>query len=182
MGDRFAALEDKHIDFIQRQKLFFVGTAPDGGRINVSPKGMDTLRVVDPGRLVWLNLTGSGNETSAHVQENGRMTVMWCAFEGKPMIVRAYGTATVVHPRDGKWAEYTELIGDVPGARQFFELDIELVQTSCGFGVPLYDHVGERETLTKWAVTKGPEGVKDYWREKNQVGLDGQATHIMDDA
>ena len=181
MGQRFEALEDKHADFIAAQRMFFVGTAGAEGRVNVSPKGMDSLRVLGPNRIVWLNLTGSGNETAAHVLENNRMTVMWCAFEGKPLILRAYGTASVVHPRDDQWDPYMALFGEaVPGSRQFFELDIDLVQTSCGFGVPLYDYVDERETLRKWAVSKGPDGVASYWQEKNQTSLDGKTTGIFE--
>ncbi len=180
MGDRFGALEAKHVAFIDAQRVFFVGTAGAEGRVNVSPKGMDSLRVIDPNRIVWLNLTGSGNETAAHVLENDRMTIMWCAFEGKPLILRAYGVARVVHPRDEKWETYTELFGEVPGARQYFELDVDLVQTSCGFGVPLYDYVEERETLTKWAVTKGPDGVAAYWEAKNQASLDDKPTGIFE--
>jgi hypothetical protein len=138
MGKRFSELNDQHIRFIDRQKMFFVGTAAAESRVNVSPKGMDSLRVLGNNRVVWLNVTGSGNESSAHVQQNPRMTIMFCAFEGLPLILRLYGTARVIHPRDAEWAELYALFPPLPGARQIFDLSVDLVQTSCGQAVPLY--------------------------------------------
>lgn len=179
MAERFKQLSEKHIEFINRQHLFFVATAPTEGSINLSPKGVDTLRVINPNRVVWLNLTGSGNETSPHVQENGRMTLMFCSFDKQPLILRIYGKASVVHPRDKAWEEHSKLFDDHVGARQFFELDVEQVLTSCGFGVPLYAYLGERETLVKWADKHGREGIVAYWRKSNQKTLDGNATNIF---
>lgn len=166
--------------FISSQKMYFVGTAGDSGKVNISPKGMDSLNVINGNRVIWLNVTGSSNETSAHVQENPRMTLMFCSFEGKPMILRLYGNATVVHKNDREWEELSQLLPDIPGARQIFDLNVELVQTSCGMSVPFYDYVGERELLEKWALKKGAQGVQEYWEKNNQVSLDGKPTNIME--
>lgn len=178
MGQRYTELSDKHQAFIGQQKMFFVGTATADSRVNVSPKGMDSLRVLGPRRVVWLNVTGSGNETSAHVQQLPRMTLMFCAFEGAPLILRLYGQAQVVHHSDARWRELFALFPPLPGARQIFELDIELVQTSCGMAVPYFDYVADRELLSDWATKKGPDGLKRYWDEKNQASLDGLPTGI----
>ena len=179
MADKFKALAPDHIEFIERQHLFFVGTAGSEGRVNVSPKGLDTLRVVDESQVIWLNLTGSGNETSAHVQESGRMTLMFCSFEKRPLILRLYGQAVVVHSRDSEWQDLSPLFGEIAGARQIFKLKVDLVQTSCGFAVPFYDFVGEREALLRWAENRGRDGLAEYWQEHNQVSLDRKPTHIL---
>lgn len=181
MGQQLSELSDKLIEFIDEQKLFFVGTATAESLINVSPKGMDSFRVLGPNRVIWLSVTGSGNETSAHIQEDGRMTVMFCAFTGKPLILRLYGKAKVVHPYDAEWEELFAHFPAIPGARQVFDLNVELVQTSCGMGVPYYDYVEEREQLTTWAAKQGPEGLHQYWHDKNQTSLDGLPTHILEE-
>ncbi len=182
MAERFEQLSDELIEFIDNQHLFFVGTAGAEGMINVSPKGMDTLRVLGPNELVWLNLTGSGNETAAHVAENQRMTMMFCSFDRQPMTLRLYGTADIVHARDEeKWDKYLGMFDHQPGTRQFFELHIDMVQTSCGYAVPFYEMKGDRPTLRKWAENKGEEGIAEYWEEKNQVSLDGKPTYIVAD-
>lgn len=178
MAQKFETLLPEHTDFINAQHLFFVGSAGAEGFVNVSPKGMDTLRILAPNKLIWLNLTGSGNETAAHVLENRRMTLMFCSFDKQPLILRVYGDAEVVYPRDESWASLIEHFPSYTGARQIFDLNIELVQTSCGFAVPYYDFQGERNTLTSWADKRGVEGVKDYWAEKNLVSLDGKSTGI----
>jgi hypothetical protein len=180
MGQRFEALSEKHIGFIGEQKIFFVGTATADSRVNVSPKGMDSLRVLGANRVAWLNLTGSGNETAAHVQQSPRMTIMFCAFDGAPLILRLYGTARTVHHGDAEWEELFGLFSPLPGARQIFDVAIDLVQTSCGFGVPFFDYLGERETLSDWAVKKGDAGIRQYWADKNQTSLDGTPTHIIE--
>ncbi|WP_321527662.1 pyridoxamine 5'-phosphate oxidase family protein [Sedimenticola selenatireducens] len=180
MGRQYREIPQKMIDFIRDQKLFFVATAAADGRVNLSPKGMDSLRVLDERRLVWLNVTGSGNETAAHVREFPRMTLMFCAFEGSPMILRLYGTPRVIHPYDTEWETLYPLFKPLSGARQIFDLAVELVQTSCGMGVPFYDYAGEREQLTAWAEKKGEAGIRDYWREKNRHSLDGKATHVLE--
>jgi hypothetical protein len=166
--------------WISEQKIFFTGTAGAEGKINVSPKGMDTFRVLSPLKVMWLNLTGSGNETAAHLLENGRITIMFCAFEGKPNILRIYGKGRSIHQRDQEWRELIQQFPEFPSARQIVMINIELIQTSCGFGVPLYDYAGERDQMDKWAENKGEEGIKAYWEEKNQVSLDGKETGILE--
>ena len=172
-------LSEKHIEFIAEQKIFFVGTATADSRVNVSPKGMDSLIVLDKARVAWLNVTGSGNETSAHVQQLPRMTLMFCAFAGQPLILRLYGTAKVIHQNDAQWHELFPLFKPLPGARQIFDLALDLVQTSCGMAVPYFSHLGDRQLLSDWAVKKGDEGVRRYQEEKNQTSIDGIPTHIV---
>jgi len=179
MGKRYNKLSDSDIAFIARQKIFFTGTAAEG-HVNISPKGMDSLRVLNSARVIWLNVTGSGNETSAHVQQNPRMTVMFCAFEGTPLILRLYGTARVIHRNDAEWDDLVALFPALPGARQIFDLSIDMVQTSCGMAVPFFNYAGEREMLTDWAVKKGEEGIKQFWEDRNQISLDGLPTHILE--
>ncbi len=179
MSEKFKKLLPKHAEFISAQHLFFVGSAGSEGLVNVSPKGMDSLRVLSPNRIVWLNLTGSGNETAAHVLENSRMTLMFCSFDKQPLILRAYGKAEVVYPRDERWEPLKGHFPPYTGTRQIFDLSIELVQTSCGFAVPFFDFKGDRDTLNSWADKRGAEGVKDYWKEKNRTSLDGKDTGIF---
>ncbi|NDU88514.1 MAG: pyridoxamine 5'-phosphate oxidase family protein [Ferrovum sp.] len=179
MGQRFTKLSEKHVQFITEQKIFFIGTATADSRVNISPKGMDTLRVLGNTHVVWLNVTGSGNETSAHVQSNPRMTLMFCAFEGPPLILRLYGTAKVIHKGDPEWGGFFSLFKPLPGARQIFDVTVDLVQTSCGMAVPLFSYDGDRELLSDWAIKKGDEGLKQYWEEKNQMSIDGIPTQIV---
>ena len=179
MGKQYEALSEQIFEFIAEQKIFFVGTATGDSRVNVSPKGMDSFRVLNNSRVIWLNATGSGNETSAHVQQDPRMTIMFCAFEGAPLILRLYGTARVVHKNDDDWEELFTHFNPLPGARQIFDLSIELVQTSCGMAVPYYAFTGDRELLSDWAMEKGDDGLKQYWEEKNQSSIDNIQTHIM---
>src|SRR5665647_90748 len=180
MGKQYDALSEPLHAFIAAQKIFFVGTATAVSRVNVSPKGMDSFRVLSDKRVVWLNLTGSGNETSAHVQQDPRMTIMFCAFEGAPLILRLYGTARVIHQNDQEWTELYSHFTPLPGVRQIFDLSIELVQTSCRFGVPYLTYKEERPLLADWATKKGVEGVRNYWQEKNQVSIDDIPTHIIE--
>lgn len=180
MGKQFSELSPQLMRFIGEQKLFFVGTATADSSVNVSPKGMDSLRVLDSRRVLWLNVTGSGNETAAHVRNNPRMTLMFCAFHGDPMILRLYGTARAVHRKDADWPALFALFTPLPGARQIFDLTIERVQTSCGMAVPFFNYEGEREQLNRWAEKQGPEGVQEYWRKKNQTSIDGLPTHIVE--
>lgn len=179
MGKQYTQLPDNLTDFIARQKIFFVGTAAADGRVNVSPKGMDTLRVVSANRVVWLNLTGSGNETAAHLREQSRITLMFCAFEGDPLILRLYGHARALHPRDPEWSTLLPLFPNLNGSRQLVNVAIDLVQTSCGMGVPFLDFKSGRDQLEKWADKKGAQGIQEYWEEKNQISLDGKPTHIL---
>lgn len=181
MGKRYDAITDKHRAFIEAQALFFVATAPPDGHINLSPKGLDSLRVLGPKRIVWLNFTGSGNETAAHLRETPRMTLMFCAFNGDPLIYRVFGKARAIHQGDPDWDALRSLFSDIPGARQIIDLDIELTQSSCGFGVPLMDLVGQREMLPDWADKKGEDGLRSYWRERNALSIDGRPTGMGDD-
>jgi hypothetical protein len=180
MGKQYSEISEKLQQFIKDQKIFFVGTATADSRVNVSPKGMDSLKVLNENRVVWLNVTGSGNETSAHIQQNNRMTIMFTAFEGNPMILRLYGTAKVIHINDPEWQTLFPLFEPIAGARQIFDLSVELVQTSCGMSVPFFDYVEQRLQLKNWAIKKGDAGLKEYWQKKNQQSIDGIATHIVD--
>jgi len=180
MGKKYDTLSEPLQEFIAAQKVFFVGTAASGGRVNISPKGMDTFRILTNSRIIWLNLTGSGNETSAHVQQLPRMTVMFCAFEGAPMILRLYGSARVIHQNDAEWSELISHFKVLPGTRQIFDLSIEMVQTSCGMGVPYITYEDERPMLIDWAEKKGAAGLQSYWKEKNQLSIDDIPTHIVE--
>lgn len=180
MGQQYTSIPDKMLDFISRQHLFFVGTATADSRVNISPKGMDSLRVIDANRVVWLNVTGSGNETAAHVQQMPRMTIMFAAFEGSPLILRLYGQAKVIHHNDSQWSELAALFKPSPGARQIFDLSIDLVQSSCGMAVPFFDYVEDREQLKNWAARTGEQGIRDYWQQKNQNSIDGIPSYIVE--
>lgn len=180
MGKCYTEIDARHSEFIAQQKIVFVGTAAADGRVNVSPKGMDTLRVLGPNRVAWLSVTGSGNETAAHLRELNRITLMFCAFEGDPKILRLYGQAKVYHPRDSQYQSMLPLFPALPGARQIIDVAVELVQTSCGMGVPFFAYAGEREQLNEWAVKKGPDGIRKYWEERNTLSLDGKPTGILD--
>tara|TARA_R110002050_G_scaffold252628_1_gene390849 strand:+ start:5839 stop:6384 length:546 start_codon:yes stop_codon:yes gene_type:complete len=181
MGKQFASITPKLATFIAEQKMFFVGTAMPEGRVNISPKGMDSFRVINGNQVVWQNLTGSGNETATHLRTSPRMTIMFAAFEGNPMILRLYGTAKVYHPRDKSFEKWATLFPANAGSRQFIEMEVDLVQTSCGYAVPLMDFKEDRHLLTDWTGRKGEEGVKAYWEKKNTVSIDGHNTHILED-
>jgi hypothetical protein len=178
VATQFESLTTRHHEFIERQSMFFVATAARSGRVNVSPKGLDSLRVLGPNRVVWLNLTGSGNETAAHLLDQNRMTIMFCAFQREPVILRLYGRATEFQPSQPGWSELASLFPPLVGSRQIFDLDIDLVQTSCGFGVPLMEHIEDRALLLDWATKKGPEGLRVYQREKNLLSIDGFPTGL----
>ncbi|HEX7758078.1 MAG TPA: pyridoxamine 5'-phosphate oxidase family protein [Caulobacteraceae bacterium] len=182
MAKQFPAIDKATGGFICRQHVFFVASAAQSGRVNLSPKDARSLRVLGPNQAAYLDQTGSGNETSAHLKADGRLTFMFCAFEGQPLILRLYGRGRVIL-RGG--AEYQRLLADwfageePPGARQIILLDIDLVQTSCGYGVPLFDYVEERPNLVRWAESRGEEGMEEYRREKNAVSLDGLPTGMF---
>ncbi|NMH63948.1 pyridoxamine 5'-phosphate oxidase family protein [Shewanella salipaludis] len=180
MGKQFSELSSKHIAFIEQQKIYFVGTAAETGSVNLSPKGGDSLRVISPTKIAWLNLTGSGNESASHVLKNARMTIMFCAFEGSPLILRVYGQAEVLHSRDADWAQYSRLFPESVAARQVFVLDIAMVQTSCGMAVPYFTYEDDRDDLAKWSEKRGSEGIEKYWLNKNQQSIDGFATEIAE--
>lgn len=180
MAKVFDHITEEHRQFIAAQKLFFVATAPlsADGHINVSPKGLDSFRVLDSDEVAYLDLTGSGNETSAHLLENGRVTFMFCAFDGSPMILRLYGQARTILPHTSEWDTYIGLFPDLPGARQIILADIDRVSTSCGFGVPEMNYEGDRTQLTDWATKKGDAALADYRREKNARSLDNLPTAL----
>lgn len=161
--------------WIAQQPLFFVASAPlaANGHINLSPRGYDCLRILDEHTVAWLDLTGSGNETAAHVQENARMTIMFCAFEDPPRILRLYGKGEVILPDSSEWSLLSPLFPSLPGARQIFRLAIERIQTSCGYGVPLMSFKGERERLLEWAERKGESGLAEYRQRNNTCSIDG---------
>ena len=179
MSEKYPELSKALISFIEKQHMFFVGTAQASGTINISPKGMDSLKVLNSKKLVWLNYTSSGNESAAHILENSRMTIMFCSFEKKPLILRLYGQAEAIHPRGSQWQEYLTLFPESSGARQLFSMDIDLVQTSCGFAVPYYEFIEDRKALIEWSNQKGNKGIESYWEEKNQESIDGFPTDIL---
>ncbi len=181
MAKFYSELNESLRKFIEEQKIFFTATAPIEGRINLSPKGMDTFRCIDTRTVAYLNLTGSGNETAAHLNENGRMTIMFCSFSEQPLILRLYGHGKVISPRHQEWDNFYELFDSLPGARQIIVLDINSVQTSCGYAVPLYELKSERKTLVQWANKKGENGIIEYWRNKNEKSIDGLPTKIFED-
>ncbi len=180
MAKKYSQLDKEHIGFINSQHIYFVASAGEEGFVNVSPKGMDSLRVINETKVLWLNLTGSGNETAAHVLENERMTIMFCSFDQYPLILRLYGKAKAIHPRDKDWIELIGLFPEYIGARQLFELDISMVQTSCGFAVPFYELKGERKTLIKSAEKRGRKNIEQYWQGKNMISLNGKDTGIIE--
>jgi hypothetical protein len=179
MGKTFDRITPEFRRFIEAQHVFFVATAPlsGNGHVNLSPKGLDCLRVLSETGVAYLDLTGSGNETSAHVEENGRITLMFCAFNGTPAILRLYGRGRTILPGAARWDELIGRFPAYPGARQIIEADIHRTMTSCGFGVPLFDFGGQRDTLTRWAESKGP-ALAQYHRDKNARSMDGLATAL----
>ncbi len=184
MAKQFHAIGPAHRDFILRQRVCFVASAAQGSRVNVSPKGVDSLRVVGPTQVAYLDRTGSGNETAAHVEADGRLTLMVCAFDGPPMILRAHGRGRLLlrGTRDYDRLLAAQFGGEEPlGARQIVIVDVDLVQTSCGFGVPLFDYSGERASLDRWAEAKGEEGLASYRREHNARSIDGLPAPVPDE-
>jgi hypothetical protein len=180
MGKVLAQITDGLRAFIGRQRMFFVATAPlAGGHVNLSPKGLDSFRVLGPTSVAYLDQTGSGNETAAHVLENGRITFMFCAFDGPPLILRLFGTGRAILPGSGEWAALAARFAtDRPGVRQIIVAELTRIQTSCGEGVPLLDYVGDRDQLIEWSVKKGPDGLVAYRREKNVRSIDGLPTPL----
>jgi Pyridoxamine 5'-phosphate oxidase len=178
MGKFHDSILPAHKEFIEKQHIFFVSTAPlsADGHVNLSPKGLDCFRVLSDNKVAYMDLISSGNETSAHTLENGRITIMLCAFDGNPLILRLYGKGFTVLPDSEEWENYASHFKIYPSTRQIIVADIDLVQTSCGFGVPLYDYKGERDIHFDWAAKKGKEGMYEYLKEKNLVSLDGLVT------
>jgi predicted pyridoxine 5'-phosphate oxidase superfamily flavin-nucleotide-binding protein len=184
MGKQFASMTPAHRDFIARQRIFFAASATATSRVNVSPRPTDALRVLDERTVAFLDLTGSGSETAAHLRADGRITLMFCALDEPPSILRLYGRGTSLPRGSG---DYAALLASVYGnqeplgARQIVRIDIDLVQTSCGYGVPLFEYVGERDTLRRWAEQKGDAGLQEYWRLKNARSIDGLPTGLAEE-
>ncbi|MDW3178999.1 MAG: pyridoxamine 5'-phosphate oxidase family protein [Acidimicrobiia bacterium] len=176
-------LTPKQIAFIEAQPMFFVATAAAEGRVNVSPKGMNTLKVLDQQRIVWLNLSGSGNETAAHVASSGRMTLMFMSIDETPLILRTYGTARVIHPRDEQWDDLIALFPTLGGSRQIFDLMIDKTSSSCGTGVPIMtvDALRADEELEPFYAAMSDDQLRDYWSRKNVTSIDGFETKIFSD-
>jgi len=182
MGKQYTELSDDHTAFIARQPLFFVASAPASvsGHVNLSPKGLDTFRVIDASTVCYLDLTGSGNETAAHLADNGRLTLMFCAFDGKPKILRLYCRGRVVTRHSPAWTTLAARLPQLPGIRQIIVGDVQSVQTSCGFAVPLMTFEAPRVDLIDWAGRKGEQALVEYRRTKNAVSLDGLFTPATD--
>lgn len=175
MGKLFPTITPAIEEWILNQKMFFVATAPvDGnGYINCSPKGLDSFRILDGTTVAYRDLTGSGAETIAHIRENGRIVIMFCAFEGPPKIYRLYGKGEVVLPGSEKFDELNNFFEPALGVRSFIIVHVNRITDSCGYGVPLYSFKGDRDIIEKWSAAKGPQGIKEYWNEKNKTSIDG---------
>src|SRR5262245_29635841 len=181
MAKFYTELNDTLREFISAQRIFFHASAPNQGRINLSPKGLDTFRVLTDKRVAYLDLTGSECETAAHLAENGRLTIMFCSFQDKPLILRLYGRGSVVHNRDHEWPELRDKFPQIPGERQIIVLDIESIMTTCGFAVPLYDFKGDRDQLPDFTCKMGEDRMDQYRHEKNQQSIDGLPTYLFED-
>ena len=175
MGKVYDQIGDDLRKFIEKQPMFFVATAPLSaeGHVNLSPKGLDSFRILSPNRVAYLDMTGSGNETSAHINENGRITFMFCAFTGSPMIIRLYGTGRTIVPETPEWELLVANFETYYGCRQIIVADITRVASSCGYGVPRMELVEQRDTMLKWAEAKGDDGLVKYRQQKNQCSIDG---------
>lgn len=183
MGIQTDHLNRSFTKFIEDQPVFFVATAAPQGRVNLSPKGLDSLKIINDRQIIWLSVTGSGNESAAHVLQDPRMTLMFCGFEDQQLTLRVYGQAKVIYPRHQNWDKLYGLFPDYAGARNIFVLDIELITTSCGSSMPLMSIVKPRaETdLVPWYADMGDTGVDAYWHKKNVLSLDGDPTGIFED-
>jgi hypothetical protein len=175
MGETLTEITPALNEFIARQHLFFVATAPagSGGHVNVSPKGLDGFRVLGPTRVAYLDYPGSGVETIAHLRENGRIVLMFCAFDGPPKIVRLHGKGRTLEPRDPEFVELLPHFSNKLGVRSIIQIDVTRVSTSCGHGVPTFEYVGERDQLVRWGEKKGADGLELYQRTKNVTSIDG---------
>jgi hypothetical protein len=175
MGEQFSTIEESLKNFIEAQPVFFVGTAPldSEGHINISPKGLDTLRILGPRTIAYLDLTGSGVETISHLRENGRIVFMFCAFEGPPKILRLYGRGTVIEADHKEFAGLASRFPQHEGMRAIILAEISRIADSCGYAVPRLRYEGERNQLTAWAQKLGPEGLKTYHEKRNRESIDG---------
>ncbi|MBS1521529.1 MAG: pyridoxamine 5'-phosphate oxidase family protein [Bacteroidetes bacterium] len=181
MAKFYDSILDQHRAFIDKQKMFFVASAPLSlaGHVNLSPKGSDSFRVLSDHQVAYMDIIGSGNETSAHMIENGRITFMFCAFKGPPNILRLYGHGRAILPGHDEWESLAKHFHLQLATRQIIIAEIDKVQTSCGFSVPLYEYLGERDHAEKWALNKGADGLEAYKAEKNRISLDGLPTALF---
>ena len=179
MGKKTSSISNSHRSFIESQQIWFVATSAPGARINLSPKGLDSLRILNDNQVIWLNLVGSGNETAAHLLEDDRMTLMFCSFDKNPMILRLYGHANAIHPGDAGWDEAIAHFDHLDGARQLIDMHVDLTHTSCGFGIPLFEFKGKRDSLPKWINKKGEDGLRAYQLKNNITSLDGRPTGLQ---
>ena len=180
MAKQFTALDSNLRDFILRQNIFFTASATADSRVNISPREIGALRIINDTTVTYLDRTGSGNETAAHMLADGRLTIMFCAFAGPPQILRLYGKGTSLGWNSN---EFKTLVANhygtaLLGTRQIMKLEFDLVQTSCGYGVPLFDYQGEREAMENWHMNKGPDGIQAYWKVNNLSSIDGLATGL----
>ena len=183
MAQRFPEIDARLAKFIEAQRIFFTASATAESRVNVSPREIGAFRLLGPRDVAYLDRTGSGNETAAHLRADGRMTILFCAFEGPPRILRLYGRGRVLHRDSAEFAEIraAHFPEPPPGTRQIVRMAVEITQTSCGYGVPLFDYAGERPVLENWARSKTPAEIEDYWREKNLVSMDGLPTGLLEE-
>lgn len=180
MADFFDHITDKHADFIAEQPMFFTATACATGRINLSPKGNDSFRVLGPNLCGYLDMGGSGNETAAHIKNDGRITIMFNSFTRNPLIYRLYGKGRVVRPNHSDFAKLRSHFPDGLPARQIILIDVESTQTSCGYAVPLAEEMKSRDTLVKWVEKKGDEAIREYEQKNNLKSIDGFDTGLND--
>jgi len=175
MGKVYEGITPELAEWLSRQALFFVGTAPlsADGHVNVSPKGLDSLRILEPRRVAYLDLTGSGAETIAHVRENGRIVLMFCALSGAPKIVRLHGRASAVTPAAAQWGELRARFPQHMGARAIIDVAVGRISDSCGYGVPSFSGMEPRVALARWTENKGPQGLVAYRRQHNSRSIDG---------
>ena len=184
MADLLDAIDDKLAQWLQAQPVFFVATAPrsDHGLVNLSPKGLaGTFSVIDDHTVAYLDLTGGENETAAHLAQNERLTLMFCSFDEKPLIVRLYGKGRTIRPQDPEWMEMHSLFPTYPGERQIVVLHIESVMSTCGFAVPFFEYKGDRPKLNEWAQSMGVERLDEYRHARNENSIDGYPTYLFED-
>jgi hypothetical protein len=183
MGQQSSAISEKHRTFIEAQKIFFVASAAPRGRVNVSPKGMATLRVLATNEVAYLDCTGSGSETRAHLlaSDDQRLTIMFCAFEGAPLILRLYGQGQSLMRGTPEYGAMLRHFEEIPGARQIVRLAVDLVQTSCGMGVPLFDYKEDRQNLVRHWIRQGADNIRRYWGLKNMKSIDTLPTKFEPD-
>ena len=180
MGKNYPEIDSKIAEWVGRQKMFFVSTAPlsSTGMVNCSPKGMDTFRILGPTTIAYLDLTGSGIETISHLKENGRIVIMMCAFEGPPYIHRFHGRGEALAKGTSEYDALIEHFNELPGARSIIRISVDRISDSCGYSVPFYTYEGDRDALVKWAEAKGEEGIVDYQKQKNETSVDGLRSHL----